>query len=278
MLSKEKSKKFLLIIVNEEHDILQHYLIQLCTPFKHVDGCSIRVDNAPGFLALKHDKLLSSLGITLDFGRIKNKNHNPVADKIIQEFEIEIQRLAPNGGPITLGTLSIVVCHINSRIRYSGLSASEIIMKRDRITNEPIYIDDKKLQDIKYNKRVQNHHYSEKSKSNGKPFAKEALVEIGNIVYIKSDGSKHLARELYLATSVDYKSSEAYVQKLVDNQFREKKYLVKFSEIYLVPSPKSGKCSSERPDSARHLQPAHLVSCIIRGGTANINFVHNNRA
>ena len=28
----------------------------------------------------------------------------------------------------------------------------------------------------------------------------------------------------------------------------------------------------------RRLQPAHLVSCIIRGGTANINFVHNNRA
>ena len=29
---------------------------------------------------------------------------------------------------------------------------------------------------------------------------------------------------------------------------------------------------------SRRLQPAHLVSCIIRGGTANINFVHNNRA
>ena len=28
----------------------------------------------------------------------------------------------------------------------------------------------------------------------------------------------------------------------------------------------------------RRLQPAHLVSCIIRGGTANINFVHGNRA
>ena len=133
------------------------------------------------------------------------------------------------------------MCHINSRIRYSGLSASEIITKRDRITNEPIYLDDKKLQDIKYNKRVQNHRYSEKSKSNGNPSAKEAIVDIGNIVYIKSDGSKHLARELYLAISVDYKSSEAYVQKLVGNQFREKKYLVKFSEIYLVPSPKSRK-------------------------------------
>ena len=29
---------------------------------------------------------------------------------------------------------------------------------------------------------------------------------------------------------------------------------------------------------SRRLQPAHLVSCIIRGETANINFVHNNRA
>ena len=28
----------------------------------------------------------------------------------------------------------------------------------------------------------------------------------------------------------------------------------------------------------RRLQPAHLVSCIICGGTPNINFVHNNRA
>ena len=29
---------------------------------------------------------------------------------------------------------------------------------------------------------------------------------------------------------------------------------------------------------SHRIQPAHLVSCIIRGGTANINFVHNNRA
>ena len=28
---------------------------------------------------------------------------------------------------------------------------------------------------------------------------------------------------------------------------------------------------------SRRLQPAHSVSCIVRGGTANINFVHNNR-
>ena len=86
LLDKFSSFVVAQIILNEKHDTLQQYLIQLCTPFKHVDGCSIRVDNAPGFLALKHNKLLSSLGITLDFGRIKNKNHNPVADKIIQKL------------------------------------------------------------------------------------------------------------------------------------------------------------------------------------------------
>ena len=30
--------------------------------------------------------------------------------------------------------------------------------------------------------------------------------------------------------------------------------------------------------ASRRLQLAHLVSCIIRGRTANINFVHNNHA
>ena len=35
---------------------------------------------------------------------------------------------------------------------------------------------------------------------------------------------------------------------------------------------------AEYKHHTRRLQPADLVSCIIRGGTANINFVHNNRA
>ena len=33
-----------------------------------------------------------------------------------------------------------------------------------------------------------------------------------------------------------------------------------------------------RVTRSRRLQAAHLVSCIIRGGMANINFVHSNRA
>ena len=32
--------------------------------------------------------------------------------------------------------------------------------------------------------------------------------------------------------------------------------------------------TTEHPYTTRRLQPAHLVSCIIRGGTANINFIY----
>ena len=164
-------------------------------PFKHNEDCLVRVDNAPGFLSLKNDELLRSIHITLDFGRIKNKNQNPTIDKIIQEVENEIKRLVPNGGPISSGTLAIALPNNNNRIRYNGLIASELIMKRVRVTNAPINFDDEKLRDFKYEKRIQNHKYSELSKSKGLPIANEAVVEVGDIVHIKSDGSKHRARD-----------------------------------------------------------------------------------
>ena len=79
---------------DEQNYTLREAIIQLCVNYKHPDGCIIRVDNAPGFNALRTDKLLLGLGIQLDFGRIKGKNETPCIDKSIQEVE----RLVPNGG------------------------------------------------------------------------------------------------------------------------------------------------------------------------------------
>ena len=47
--------------------------------------CSVRVDGATGFAALKNDSTLKEHGISLDYGRLKNPNKNPVIDKGIQE-------------------------------------------------------------------------------------------------------------------------------------------------------------------------------------------------
>ena len=61
-------------VPNEQCNTLQQALIQLAANYKHVEGCKIRLDNAPGFVALTDDKVLKSIGIDLELGNIKNKN------------------------------------------------------------------------------------------------------------------------------------------------------------------------------------------------------------
>ena len=83
---------------------------------------------------------------------------------------------------------------MNNRIRGTGLSAKEIITKRDSITDEPLLFEDEQLKLFRYNKRIQNHPHSEASKAQGGNVAHDALVTKGDIVHIKSEGSKHKAR------------------------------------------------------------------------------------
>ena len=77
------------ILPDEQHLTLRKAIIQLCVNYKHPDGSIIRVDNAPGFSALRTGKSLLSLGIQLDFDRIKGKNETPCIDKSIQEVEVK---------------------------------------------------------------------------------------------------------------------------------------------------------------------------------------------
>jgi len=77
------SFKSTMLIPNEQHDTLRKSLMQLVASLKHVEGCTVKVDTAPGFLTLRDDKILKSAGIGIDFGRVKNKNHNPTIDKAI---------------------------------------------------------------------------------------------------------------------------------------------------------------------------------------------------
>ena len=112
--------------------------IQATTDLKHPTGSLIHANDAPGFIALQTDNVLTNFGIQIDLGRIKNVNKNATADKAVQEIEKEIKRLVPDGGPITPNTLALVVSDVNSRIRFNGLSAREIVLKRDQYTGEPL--------------------------------------------------------------------------------------------------------------------------------------------
>lgn len=79
---------------DKKSNTLPNALASLCSMLHPLDG-----QPAPGFIALRNDSTLGSLGIGLEIGRVKNINKNSVAEKAIAELEDEILRQTPNGGP-----------------------------------------------------------------------------------------------------------------------------------------------------------------------------------
>ena len=132
-------------LINDETADSLRTAIVVNTSFLRKNPCSIRVDTAPGFQALHGDETLNSLGISIDLGRIKNKDSNSVIDRGIQELEEEILKHDMSGSVLTPLKLQIIVDSLNGRVRNRGLSAKEIVLKRDQFSHEPINVNDEHL-------------------------------------------------------------------------------------------------------------------------------------
>ena len=194
----------------------------------------IRVDGAPGFMALRNDETLKSLHLSLEIGRVKNLNKNPVAERAILELEEELLKQEPTGGPVSQLGLAIAVARLNSRIRYSGLSSRELWTQRSQFTHEQMPVSDRENLIRQHTIRSQNHPASEKSKHKGKKSAAPYNIDVGDIVYLYSDRDKSRARSRYLVVSVD--GEWCFVKKFSGNQLRSSSYKVKREECYLVPN------------------------------------------
>ena len=99
---------------------------------------TVCVDPASGFQALKSDEILEKYGIVIDIGSPKNKNKNPVAEKTVQELELELLKQDPSGSPVDQAALAIVTARLNLRIRSRGLSALEMFTQRNQFSNTQI--------------------------------------------------------------------------------------------------------------------------------------------
>ena len=91
------------VIDNERHETLREGLLQLLMTVRPIDGppLTIRVDAATGFQALVNDKIPKNHQITLEIGRQKNRNKNPIAERLVQEIQGEILHQDPTGNPIS---------------------------------------------------------------------------------------------------------------------------------------------------------------------------------
>jgi len=206
----------------------------------------VRVDPAAGFVALRNDSTLAQHGIQLEFGRTKNPNKNPVAERAIQELEDELLRDTHGGATITAMKLAVVTARLNSRIRSRGLSSREMWTQRSQFTNEQLPMSDLDLIESQHRAREINHRHSERSKSHGVPISPDHQIQPGDLVYLLADKSKLHARERYLVTSTD--EQWCVIKKFNGPQLRNTSYKVKCSECMVIPSTTIKRPPSHRQD------------------------------
>ena len=132
------------IVPDEKSDTLRDALARLVVGLHPLDGpkAVIRVDPAPCFVSLRNTNALQHLGVSVEVGRVRNANKNPVAEKAVQELEEELLRQEPSGGPVNELDLAVATARLNSRIRSQGLSSRELWTQRNQFTNEQIPLSD----------------------------------------------------------------------------------------------------------------------------------------
>ena len=156
-----------MVIEDERHHTLRDALLRLCIQLRPLDGppAVILTDTAPGFKSLVNDQLLQLHRIVLELGNPKNPNKNPVAEKAVQELEIELLRQDPLGGAVSEVTLAVATANLNSRVRSRGLSSREMWYQRDQFSNRQLPMSDEDLITKQHDQRLVNHPYSMKSKA-----------------------------------------------------------------------------------------------------------------
>ena len=235
------------IIPDEKATTLRDALGRLSSELHSVEGppAVVRVDPAPGFIALRNDPTLKRLGISLEIGRVKNVNKNPVAEKAISELQDEILRQAPNGGPVSSFTLAVATSRLNSRLRRHGLSARELWTQRDQFTHDQLPVSDRDVILKQHLQRKTNHPHSQNSKNRTRTWMNPPTVNVGDLVYLVGDRDKTQPRSRYLVISVE--DPWCFVKKFSGNQLRALSYKVKISNCLIVPN----QSSSQRPPSHR---------------------------
>ena len=226
------------IIPDEKHSTLRDAIITAISEFRCNNGhpVIIRVDPASSCRALLNDKTLERFSINMELGMEKNINKNPRAERSIRELHAELNRLQPEGGPVTEPTLALAICNINSRLRSGGLSAREIYTQRDQYTGEQIPMKDKSIIDNRVNQRLKSHASSEKFKARGKTIPQYPDIKEGELVYINSDRMKTKPRDRYIVTSTTSQDNLVKVQKFVGNQLRARTYTVHKGNLLKVPT------------------------------------------
>ena len=149
----------------KRNNTLRDALTQLTVGLHPLDGprAIIRVDSSPGFQSIANNDSLHHLNVTIDVGRVKNKNKNPVTEKTVRDLEEELISQEPGGRPVSEVGLALATVRLNSRLRLPGLSPREVWTQHNQFTHKQLPLSDYNLVLGTYEQHSTNHAFSEKS-------------------------------------------------------------------------------------------------------------------
>ena len=190
------------IVESESRENMVKAILTTVTPIRHAAEVEVRTDRARALqsLADRPDQQLTENGIKIVLGDHANPNSNCSVDKVMRELEEEIRKIDPGGTKLSQGELSRAVTVLNGRIRGHGLSASQLHFSRDQFTGKNLTLKDQNFKQVREERRCAQNQSAARAKT-----PSPTSISPGQLVYIKSEGSKHTARDPLVVTSVQGK-------------------------------------------------------------------------
>ena len=186
------------------------------------------VDPAPGFASMSNNDSIKHFNVTIEVGRVKNKNKNPVAEKAVCEVEEELNRQEAGACIVSEVGLAIATARLSSRLRFSSLSSRKLWTQRNQFIQEQLPLSDSQFILTKHALRFFNHSNSEKSKNPYGLVLNSPPIQFEDLVYLVSDKDKSRDRHIFVST-------DSPPVKFSGSQLRASSYKVKLSDCFPVP-------------------------------------------
>ena len=232
LLTREKLSQYtwLELIPDQTTATFRQSIFRTVLPWIHPSGAVIRCDGAAALTSLateagKTGSLFFKYNIKIDVGRPHNVNKNAIAENAIKEAEKEFLKYRPEAKMLSVEDLAVVSKIMNDRVRNRGVTAKEILTKRDCLTNDPKDISDKELANDQFEKRLEANSRALDRKP---ATSSDPDFHVGDVVYVKGQRSKHQPREQFIV--IEFAGDNVIVQK-VHNKFGSKKYSMYKSEL-----------------------------------------------
>ena len=246
------------LIPDQTADTLRQALMSLILDIAPSSGATIRVDGATAFQALAKESntegtVLHQHNIIIEVGRLINENKNPVAENGVKEVLKEILRRTNSKGPISPTDLSVVIKNINSRVRANGLSSSEILFKRNMISNDEIAVEDNALKQSRLINRSKASLSSQKSKQRYQKKTPSQNFQVGQLVFLRDAKNKNTPRDLFIIEdTITTRDVLYYLIRKLQSTLRPRLYKVLPDELIAAPSSTKvqdtqNECTTDTP-------------------------------